>query len=126
VQNSDQSSRLALVPLAGAGPLFADEILVRLRDGWRCVRFEWCISFGVATFRRQSAVYLTATWQERYIRGAGYSLLALLFGPWGVPWGLVRTAEAVWVNFTGGVDVTDEVVRQLGGQAPEPPIPHGT
>jgi hypothetical protein len=106
--------------------VFVDELLVRLRTGWRCVRFEWCISVGVATFRRQSAVYLTANWQERYIRGAGYSSLALLLGPWGVPWGLVWTAQAVWANLTGGIDVTDEVLRQLAAEPSALPIPHGT
>ena len=126
VQNPDQSRSPVLIPLAGTGPLFADELLVRLRDGCRCVRFEWCISFVIVTLRRQSAVYLTATWQERYLRGVGYSLLALLFGPWGVPWGLVRTPLAVWINLTGGSDVTDEVVRQLGSEPSAPPSPHGT
>jgi hypothetical protein len=126
VQNPDQSGGSSLIPLWGTGPLFADELLVRLRDGWRCVRFEWCISVGVATFRRWSAVYLTATWQERYLRGVGYSLLALLFGPWGVPWGLIWTPCAFWVNLTGGVDVTEEVVRQLRGDPANPPIPHRT
>jgi hypothetical protein len=126
VQTPGQSRSPVLVPLAGTGPRFADEILVRLREGWRCVRFEWCISLGVITLRRQSAVYLTATWQERYVRGAGYSLLALLFGPWGVPWGLVRTPWAVWVNLTGGLDVTEDVIRQLGSEAPDPPGHHGS
>jgi hypothetical protein len=126
VQNPGQSNGSALVPLAGTGPLFADELLARIRGGWRCVRFEWCISIGVATFRQWSAVYLTANWQDRYIRGAGYSLLALLLGPWGVPWGLVWASRAFWVNLTGGVDVTEEVVRQLGGKLSDPPIYHGT
>ena len=56
--------------------------------------------------------------------GAGYSFLALLLGPWGVPWGLVRTPWAVWTNLTGGVDVTEEVIRQLGKSYPDPSIPH--
>lgn len=126
VQNPDQSRSPVLIPLAGTGPLSADELLARLRDGWRCVRFEWCISFVAVTLRRQSAVYLTATWQERYLRGVGYSLLALLFGPWGVPWGLVRTPLAVWSNLTGGTDVTDEITRQIGGEPSALPSPHGT
>jgi len=127
VQNSGQPKNAcpALIPLAGTAPIFADELLVRLRGGWRCVRFEYCISFGVITLRRQSAVYLTADWRDRYIRGVGYSLLALLLGAWGVPWGLVRTPWAVWTNLTGGTDVTDEVIRQIAGPCPDLCIPHG-
>ena len=65
------------------------------------------------TVRRQSPVYLTESWQERYLRGLGYSVLALLLGPWGVPWGLIWTPWAVWVNLTGGVDETDAVLAWL-------------
>ena len=38
------------------------------------------VSFGFATVRRQSAVYLTESWQKRYLRGLGYSLRAVLLG----------------------------------------------
>src|SRR6266404_2934600 len=85
----------------------------RIRLGWRCVRFESCASFLIATIRRQSGVYLTESWQERYLRGLGYSLLTLLVGPWGVPWGLYFTGRSLWTNLTGGVDVTDEVLGAL-------------
>jgi len=48
------------------------------------------------------------------LRGLGYSLLAILLGPWGVPWGLIWTPWAVWVNLTGGVDETDAILASLG------------
>ena len=105
MQNSHQNPVVSPLPV----PFDADELRVCLADGWRCVRFETCISVGFATLRQQSKVYLTESWQSRYIRGFGYSLGALLLGPWGVPWGLVWTPCAVWVNLTGGVDVTDNV-----------------
>lgn len=113
-----------LIPLA-TEPVFSDELLARIRRGERCVRFEYCVSVGVATFRRQSAVYLTTDWRDRYVRGAGYGLLALLLGPWGVPWGPVWTARAVWTNLTGGEDVTDEVTRQLSHEPTTLPSPQG-
>ena len=106
----------------GIESLNSFEVRERIARGWRCVRFELCASLVVATIRRQSAVYLTENWQERYLRGLGYSLVALLCGPWGVPWGLAWTARAVWTNLTGGVDVTDEVLVQLeakGAAVPE-------
>jgi hypothetical protein len=105
VQTTDQTSPPEALPV----PFDPAELRVRLADGWRCVRFESVVSFGFATLRRQSAVYLTESWQKRYLRGLGYSLRSVLLGPWGVPWGLVWTPHAVWVNLTGGVDVTDNV-----------------
>jgi hypothetical protein len=114
MQKSDQS--LPIVHRAahtGGVPLSPAELRTRVAAGGRYVRFEFCISFLVATVRRQSAVYLTESWQERYLRGLGYSAVALLLGPWGVPWGLLGTARAVWTNLTGGADVTDETLVRL-------------
>ncbi len=93
--------------------MFPEEIRTRVAEGARLVRFEFCVSALVFTIRRQSAVYLTSSWQERYLRGIWYSLAALLLGPWGVPWGLIWTPVAMWVNLTGGVDATDEVLAWL-------------
>lgn len=108
-----------LLPLAGARTLSADELRTRVAAGARLVRFELCLSALVFTVRRQSPVYLTDTWQERYLRGLWYSLVALLLGPWGVPWGLIWTPWAVWVNLTGGVDETDTVLTWLSEGPPE-------
>lgn len=110
VQNPDQPApNTDTDPLAGFAPLTAEDVRNRLDAGWRCVRYECCFSAVVATVRRRSGVFLTENWQERYLRGFGYSLLSLLCGPWGVPWGLVWTVFAVWINTTGGTDVTDLV-----------------
>ena len=99
--------------IRGAERLSPAELADHLRAGARCVRFEWCASLLIATIRRQSPVYLTYDWQDRYLRGLRYSLAAVLLGPWGVPWGLVWTPWAVWVNLTGGADVTDTLLRWL-------------
>jgi len=115
MQKPDQSA----LPAGATNPPGIDtftpeEVRDRVRAGWRAVRFEFCVSFVLATIRRQSAVYLTESWQERYLRGLGYSALALLLGPWGVPWGILWTVRAVWTNLTGGIDATDEVLAALG------------
>ena len=87
---------------------------VEIRDlvsrGYRFVRFERCTSFLFATIRHESPVYFTENWQDRYLHGLGYSLLSLLLGPWGVPWGAFLTAQSIWTNLTGGIDVTEEVL----------------
>ncbi|MBA4067014.1 MAG: hypothetical protein C0501_25550 [Isosphaera sp.] len=58
----------------------------------------------VVTLRRQSAAYLTFSPRERFWLGIWYSLAAVFLGPWGVPWGLIWTPRAVWVNLTGGIE----------------------
>lgn len=81
---------------------------VSLPQGVRYVRFEYPTSIVFATIRRQSRVILTASLTDRLLYGVWYSFLALLLGPWGVPWGIYWTAHSVWVNLTGGVDVTGD------------------
>lgn len=118
-RNSD--SRTELLHFRGTRPLFAEELHTRLAAGARLVRFEFCFSLLIVTVRRQSPVYLTNSWQQRYLRGLWYSFLAVLFGPWGVPWGLFWTPWAVWVNTTGGADCTDEVLAWVGSPGDVPP-----
>ncbi len=110
-QNRPGASKL--LTLGGTRPLFDEELRTRVAAGARCVRFEFCFSLLVVTVRRQSPVYLTSSWEQRYLRGLWYSVLALLLGPWGIPWGLLWTPWAVWVNTTGGVDCTDEILAWL-------------
>jgi hypothetical protein len=42
-------------------------------------------------------------------------LLSLLFGWWGLPWGPVRTIQALVVNFSGGLNVTPARNRAVYG-----------
>ena len=114
-QTPDQNSPTAteLLDFRGSRPLFAEELRTRVAAGARCVRFEFCLSVLFFTVRRQSPVYLTDSWQQRYLCGLRYSFLALLLGPWGAPWGLLYTPWAIWVNTTGGADCTHEILTWL-------------
>ncbi len=80
--------------------------------GWRFVRFEYPTSIGFTTVRRQSRVFATQSRTERVLRGLGYNFLALALGPWGVPWGIYWTAQALWVNLNGGADVTGDELHE--------------
>ncbi|AWM41041.1 hypothetical protein GobsT_03640 [Gemmata obscuriglobus] len=123
VRNVPSSSDL--LKLRGTRPLFAEELRTRIAAGSRCVRFEYCFSLLFVTVRRQSPVYLTGSWQVRYLRGLWFSLLALALGPWGVPWGLAWTLWSVWINTTGGVDCTTEIISVLEPGARVPETGHG-
>ncbi len=114
MQKSDQTEPASSSSL---DCLTAEEVRSRLEQGWKAVRFEYCFSFLLATVRRQSRIYLTENWQERYIRGMGYNVLTLLLGPWGAPWGLVWTARTFWTNLTGGVDAAAEALEESVSQS---------
>jgi len=105
-------SQLITIRVRGAEHLTADQLRLLVQKGGRCVRYEFIVSVLIATFRFQSGVYLTDSWQERYLLGLPFSVLSLLLGPWGVPWGPILTGRAVWVNLSGGMNVTAQVLAQ--------------
>lgn len=113
---------MSFISQAGSRAMSPSEIRSRVELGARLVRFEFCVSLLFITIRRQSPLYFTSSWQDRYLRGLGYSLVAALLGPWGVPWGLICTPWAIWVNLTGGVDETEDalacIVSQLAHSGP--------
>jgi hypothetical protein len=91
-----------------------------LKAGGRFVVFEYCISFVVVTLRRPTDVYFLRPGQWGFVRGLPYTLLSLLLGWWGVPWGFIYTPLAVFTNLSGGCDVTAAVLARLNEAGPQP------
>jgi hypothetical protein len=86
-----------------------DEVL----RGGRFVVFEYCVSFLVTTLRRSSDVYFVRAGQGTFALSLGYTLLSLLLGWWGLPWGLIYTPLCLATNLGGGKDVTEQVMPSL-------------
>jgi len=78
--------------------------------GDRFVVFEYCISLIVVTLRRPSRVYLIRAGKTGLLAGFPYTILSLLLGWWGIPWGLIYTPLVVLTNLSGGRDVTSDVL----------------
>ena len=55
----------------------------------------------------------------RWRRGLPWTLLTLLAGWWGIPWGPIYTIQSLVVNLKGGKDVTASLAAQLGLSAPQ-------
>lgn len=85
-----------------------------VRRGGRFVIYLYCISLLVVTFRRPSAVMYVPAGQSAFLKGLPYTMLSLIAGWWGLPWGPIRTLEAVFTNLGGGKNMTAEVMRNLG------------
>lgn len=119
-QTPDQLPPLGPRTVCGAEHLTAAEVRWWLRKGATGVRYEYCISFGVVTLQFRSRLHLIDTQFPRYAAGLPYSLLALALGPWGLPWGPVLTARAIWTNLGGGIDCSAELDAALSA---EPVLP---
>lgn len=113
-QTVGHDAATASIPIRGADGVCPGDLHHLLSTGGhRCVRFEYCVSVVVATFHYQTATCLTDSARTRFLYGLSYSVMALAFGPWGMPWGPILTAHAVWVNLSGGTDVTSQILYRL-------------
>lgn len=95
--------------IRGIEHLSRAELDRELAAGRRLVFFEYCISLVIVTLRRPSAVYLLRPGERGFLRGLPYTMLSVLLGWWGVPWGLLYTPRVLLTNLSGGRDVTAEV-----------------
>jgi hypothetical protein len=97
--------------IAGIHNLTPLQIEEELSRGGRLVFYEYCISLVFLTLRRPSRVRLLRAGQSGVLRGLPYTLLTLLLGWWGIPWGVLYTPIVLLTNLTGGQDVTADFPR---------------
>jgi len=84
-----------------------------LPEGGRMVVYEFCISLVFITLRRTSSLTVLRPGERGIIRGLPYCLLSLLFGWWGLPWGVIYTPLTILTNLRGGFDVTPQFREDL-------------
>src|SRR5689334_16327739 len=89
------------------------ELLSLLDRGMRLVVFQYCLSFIVFSVKRTSRAYLVAPGDSLIMVGLRYTFVALVFGIWGVPHGVVWAFSSAAKNFGGGIDVTPFVKAKL-------------
>ena len=84
-----------------------------LAAGGRFVFYEYCVSLIVFSMRRPSEAIYLRPGEKGLVRGLPYTLLSLLLGWWGLPWGFIYTPLAIITNFAGGCDITAQVRKQM-------------
>lgn len=97
--------------IIGIDDMTPEDVLREVRAGARFVIYHYCISIIILTFKLSSPIYFepvhgrTSSWR--------YTIISFLFGWWGIPWGPIRTVQALNTNFGGGVDVTNQVTQVI-------------
>lgn len=90
-----------------------------IQRGGKFVVYLYCISLVVITFRRGSGIYFVRANESAFLKSLPFTLLSLLAGWWGIPFGPIFTIEALIRNLSGGKDVTQDVmntINRLQGQ----------
>jgi len=101
------------VKIKGIEGMTPDEIDFELQRGGKFVYFYYCISLLVVTIRRPSDVYLIRVGESALLKGMPFTLLSLIGGWWGIPWGPIRTVQCLYVNLAGGEPAPPEVTASI-------------
>jgi hypothetical protein len=91
----------------------AAEINFELDRGAKFVVFQYCVSILVRTYKRPSKLYLLKPGDNAFLTGLPFSLISIILGWWGIPFGPIWTIETLITNFRGGKNVTGEIVTSL-------------
>ena len=99
-------------------PSWPKEAAKAVAAGGRLVVYEYCISLVFITLRRPTKVTILRLGEKGIVRGLPYSLVSLVLGWWGLPWGVIYTPLTILTNLRGGFDVTsqfrDELIKVIG------------
>jgi hypothetical protein len=106
--------------IKGVEGMTVSSVRAEVANGARFVAFNYCISALVITFKRSSDIYFIRAGEGTFSAGIGYTLLSLVFGWWGIPWGPIYTIEALIVNTRGGRDLTSQVLASMNANTPMP------
>ena len=99
--------------IIGIENMNSQEINLELQNGGRFVVFEYCISIVIMTFKRPSSVYFIRAGEGTAGKSIGFTLISLLVGWWGFPWGPIYTLGSLTTNLRGGRDITQSVVASF-------------
>ena len=109
--------------LNGMEGLTGSQLDFELQRGGKFVLYQYCISIIVVTFKRPSDIYFKKSGESAVTKGLPFTLLSLVAGWWGIPWGPIYTIQTVYNNFKGGKDLTKEVVASLQETTSAPAVP---
>ena len=99
--------------IIGLDYLTVEEINRELANGAKFVVFIYCFSLIIVTFKRSSNIYFIKAGEKTLSKSIKYTLISLLLGWWGIPWGIIYTIQSLVTNFQGGRDMTEQVMSAL-------------
>jgi hypothetical protein len=104
-----------LMKIKNIDGLSAEDLQKEEGRGGRFIYYAFTISLIVVTFKRTSGVYLIRSGESSVAKGLPFTIISLLFGWWGIPFGPKYTLQSIRTNLHGGKDVTEEVMGTVAG-----------
>ena len=94
----------------GIDGMSVDEVRSEVRNGGRFVVFLWTASVVIVSIKQPTDVHFIRADERAFTKALRPTLITLLFGWWGVPWGPIYSIESLATNLSGGRDVTQDVM----------------
>jgi len=91
--------------------LSQEEISKELDKGAKFVVFQYCISLLIVSFKRGGDVHFIRNGESSIKYSWGPTLVSLIFGWWGFPWGPIYTIQTTFINLSGGKDITTDILN---------------
>ena len=108
--------------IRGIENLSREDLVREISNGAKFAVFQYCFSLVVLSFRRSTDAYFVPAGKSPTATGIPWTILSLLVGWWGIPWGLIFTPMVVYRNLSGGQDVTNYVMTNVLRLIPAPPV----
>jgi hypothetical protein len=102
-----------MAEIQGIGNMTKEEISFELNRGGKFVVYHYCFSALIVTVMQSTDVYFIRAQESRVGKSMPWTLLTLVAGWWGIPWGPIRTIQSLWTNLHGGKDVTATLANAM-------------
>jgi hypothetical protein len=99
--------------IVGIQGMTPPQLAFELERGGRFIQYQYCVSVIFMTFKRGTDIYFVAADHSPVIKGLPWTILSLVAGWWGIPWGPIFTVQSLWYNLRGGHDVTPQTAMAL-------------
>jgi hypothetical protein len=112
--------------IQGIEGMSIDQVRFEVQRGGKFVVYNYCVSVLIMTFKRASPLYFIPAGQSAVGKSLPWTLLTLVAGWWGIPWGPIFSVQSLVVNFKGGKDVTAEIAARLQPAQSQAPVAAGS
>ncbi|WP_395742417.1 hypothetical protein [Prosthecobacter sp.] len=102
-------------PMSGTEGMTIQQVEDDVLRGGRFRIFRWNFSLVVMSFQRSSGIHYIRAGHGPGAHALPWTLLSMMVGWWGIPWGIVFTIQTIYTNCMGGKDVTPELLSAVVG-----------
>ena len=101
------------VNIQGIEGMTYGNIIEEINHGGRFVNFYYCFSILILTFKRPTNIYFLHAGESAFMKGLGPTLVSLIFGWWGFPFGIIYTIQSLIYNLGKDKNRTNDLLSNF-------------